>query len=832
MKSSHLWQSGLLSLVFWVATPAYLFSQTAIITGTVTNQEGRPLELVEVYCRGFITHTSADGKYRLEVPAMKNSWIYFYQFGYRKDSLKVDLQSNKEYYFKTILKLLAEELDEVQVIEEKSRFTNTTVIDVKALDMLAGPVTGVEGLIRLLPGVTSRNEMSSQYNVRGGNFDENLVYVNGIEIYRPFLVRNGQQEGLSFINPDMVGNIEFSAGGFDARYGDRMASVLDITYRKPEKFGLRSEASLMGGSLTVDAIGLKNRFTALSSIRYRTNELLLGSLDTDADFRPRFTDAQVYLTYSISDRLELSYLGNYSRNIYKVIPSIRTTNFGTVQQSLRLTVFFDGMENYDFITRFSALAADFRPNKKLTMRWAVSAFQTTEQEFFDIAGAYRLAELDNNLGSDQFGDIRFIRGVGGFQNYARNLLDAIVVNAQYTATYIAGRGTWGWGLRWQAEDIIDRYKEWETIDSAGYNLPHFRRYIFRADTLGNVFVDTVEPGGLFLFESFDSRAAVFSQRLMGYGEYTTSLKLASGDLYYTAGLRFNYWDLNNQLLVIPRFTVKYKPSGPKNRIYRLSLGAYHQPAFYREMRDIRGNVNTRLRAQESYHLVTGLDQVVTIWDRPFRIVTEYYFKYLRNLVTYDLENVRLRYSARNDADGFATGLDFRINGQFVKGIESWFSASVMTVRERLRDKPELGYLPRPTDQLFNASIYFQDYLPKDPTWRVGLTLSFGTGIPFNPPQFERTATTYRIPPYRRVDVAFYKVLKEEGKPTKYRAFNALKSAWAGVEVFNLLGIRNTISYLWIKDINAANPDLSTGRQFGVPNYLTNRLINVKAVVRI
>lgn len=807
-------------------------AQNSVITGTVVSSDGLPLHMVEIYCRGYQIYTDEHGKYSLELPAVKNSWVYFYLLGYRKDSLRVDLQSNKVYNFRTVLRPLTEELGEVEVVEEKSRITNTTVIDVKALDMLAGPVTGVEGLIRLLPGVTSRNEMSSQYNVRGGNFDENLVYVNGIEVYRPFLVRNGQQEGLSFINPDMVGNIEFSAGGFDARYGDRMSSVLDITYRKPEKFGLRSEASFMGGSLTVDAIGLKNRFTALSSIRYRTNELLLGSLDTDADFRPRFTDAQVYLTYSLTDKLEISYLGNYSRNIYKVIPSVRTTNFGTIQQSLRLTVFFDGMENYDFTTRFSALAADLRPSKKITLRWAVSAFQTTEQEYFDIAGAYRLAELDNNLGSDQFGDIRFIRGVGGFQNYARNLLDAIVINAQHTGTFVTSRGTWGWGLRWQTEDIIDRYKEWETIDSAGYNLPHFRRHIFRTDTLGNVFVDTVEPTGLFLFESFDSRASVVSQRWMGYGEYSGSHKIGGGELYYTAGLRLHYWTLNQQLLFIPRTTLKFKPTGPKNIIYRLSLGAYHQPAFYREMRDLRGNVNTSLRAQESYHLVTGIDQVVTIWDRPFRIVTEYYFKYLRNLVTYELENVRLRYSALNDADGFATGLDFRINGQFVKGIESWFSASLMTVRERLRDQPELGYLTRPTDQLFNTSIYFQDYLPKDPSWRVGLTLSFGTGIPFNPPQFPRSTQTFRIPPYRRIDVAFYKVLKEEGKPARYKALNTLKAAWIGAEVFNLLAIRNTISYLWIKDINAANPDISTGRQFGVPNYLTNRLINLKAVVRI
>ena len=809
-----------------------LDAQIAIINGVVVSQEGKPLELVEVYCRGYKTQTSSRGTYRLEVPAMKNTYIYFYLFGYKRDSLKVDLQSNREYNFKTTLTLLSEELGQVEVVEEKTRITNTTVIDVKTLDMLAGPVTGVEGLLRLMPGVTSRNEMSSQYNVRGGNFDENLVYVNGIEIYRPFLVRNGQQEGLSFINPDMVGNIEFSAGGFDARYGDRMSSVLDITYRKPEKFGLRSEASLMGGALTVDAIGLKNRFTALSSIRYRTNELLLGSLDTDADFRPRFTDAQVYLTYMLTDRLEISYLGNYSRNIYKVIPSTRTTNFGTIQQSLRLTVFFDGMENYDFTTLFSAVAADYRPGRSTQLRWAISAFQTTEQEFFDIAGAYRLAELDNNLGSDQFGDIRFIRGVGGFQNYARNLLDAIVFNVQHTGTYIARKGTWGWGVRWQAEDILDRYKEWETIDSAGYNLPHERRFVFRADTLGNVFVDTIEPTGLFLFESFDSRAEIFSQRLMGYGEYSGSFRSGYGDFFYTAGLRIHYWNLNDQLLFIPRTTIKFKPSGSANIIYRLSLGAYHQPAFYREMRDIRGEVNTRLRAQESYHLVAGADQVITIWDRPFRVVTEYYFKYLRNLVTYELENVRLRYSARNDADGYATGLDFRINGQFVKGIESWFSASLMTVREKLRDKPELGYLPRPTDQLFNASINFQDYLPKDPTWRVALTLSFGTGIPFNPPQFERMEQTFRIPPYRRVDVAFYKVFKEEGKSARYKSFDVFKSAWVGVEVFNLLAIRNTISYLWIKDINSANPELTTGRQFGVPNYLTNRLLNVKAVLRI
>jgi len=809
------------------------FSQSATIMGVIKDaQTNKPIELVEVFSDGFFVQTDAKGKFSIELPAKKQTLIYFYLLNYQKDSLVFDLQSNTVVKVEVQLRKEKVLLEEVNVVEEKSRLENTTKIDIKSVEYMAGPNAGVEGILMTMPGVSSRNEMSSQYSVRGGNFDENLVYVNGIEIYRPFLVRNGQQEGLSFINPDMVGSIDFSAGGFDARYGDKMSSVLDITYKKPEKFGLKAEASFLGASLTGEGVGLNNRFTAQVSVRYRQNQLLLGSMDTEADFRPQFTDIQAFLTYAVNDQLEISYLGNFSRNVYRVVPEIRQTDFGTVQQAQRLTVFFEGQENYDFVTRFSALSATYKPSKKLFLDLSTSVFQTVEQEYFDVAGAYRLGDLDNNLGSDNFGEVNFVRGVGGFQNYARNLLDGIVFNINHRGSYVTSKSTWGWGVKWQVEDIQDRYKEWEYIDSAGYTVPHRHIFRFTGTDSNRVRVDTVPPSGVFLFESFDSRAEIFSQRIMAYVENTRKFKTKKGDFSLTAGVRAHYWSLNQQTIVTPRATLKFQPEKNKASIYRLSAGMYHQPAFYREMRDLSGEVNTNLRAQESYHVVLGNDRVVTLWKRPFRIVNELYFKHMNNLVLYELENVRLRYTAQNNASGFATGYDFRINGEFVKGIESWFSFSAMTVRERLFAQPELGYLPRPTDQLINASIYFQDYLPSDPTWRMGLTLSFGTGQPFLPPQSARTDNVFRISPYRRVDISIFKLLKEEGKQSKIKAFNNLRAAWIGVEVFNLFAIRNTISYLWIKDINSANPDLSSTRQFAVPNYLTARLINLKFVVKI
>ena len=563
--------------------------------------------------------------------------------------------------------------------------------------------------------------------------------------------------------------------------------------------------------------------------------MLLGSLDTEADFRPRFTDVQAYVTYYINDALEVSFLGNYSRNQYEVIPSTRTTDFGTFQEALRLQVFFDGREDYDFNTRFGALSTTYNPDKNLQLKFTASGYQTSEQEHFDVLGAYRLGELNNNLGSDDFGDISFVRGIGGFQNYARNDLDAIVANIGHDGIWDKEDITWRWGVKYQYEDIIDRYKEWERIDSAGFSVPNNPTLNQQIDSIftnnnGEIIGGTLissfnSEDSLNLFESFDSRALVQSSRIMAYAERSQIFEVDSNDIFLNIGLRSHYWTFNGQNVVSPRASIGWKPNWKADLVFRFATGFYYQPPFYREMRNLDGGINEDIEAQRSIHFVLGSDYQLTMWNRPFKMVGEIYYKDFSSLIPYDLDNVRLRYTAENNSRGFATGLDYRINGEFVKGVESWASLSLLTIQEDIEDDG-IGYIPRPTDQRFNFKIFFQDYLPKDPTFRVSLTLTYGSGLPFNPPQAtpEEKLQDFRVPAYRRVDIGFSKVLKAEGKVYKSKFLNSFKSLWVSLEVFNLLATNNTISYLWIKDI-------STSREYAVPNFLTGRLLNAKVVAQ-
>jgi hypothetical protein len=811
------------------------FGQTQIF-GHVTDPAGRPIDGVRVGVGDYYTLSNDSGYYELDLVHGKRLLVYFINFGYEPDTLYIGLEKNEKKEINRVLFLIPNILDEVSLVDKKGRFDGQIQVGVKSIESFVGPNSGVEGIIKTLPGVSSYSELSSQYSVRGGNFDENLVYVNGIEVYRPFLVRNGQQEGMSFINSSMVSNVRFSAGGFEARYGDKMASVLDITYRKPTGFGLSVEGSLLGGNLVYEDRMAKDRLSVLLGARYRTNQLLLGSLDTEADFLPRFTDVQAYIAYDLTDEWELNFLGNYSRNLYQVIPESRSTDFGTIQESLRLNVFFDGREDYDFTTRFAAFGANYRPRKDLRLTFQSSVFQTTEQEYFDVIGAYRLGELNTNLGSDQFGEISFTRSIGAFQNYARNYLDAIVANVSHRGILEQGKVTWRWGAKLQVEDILDRYKEWERIDSAGFNVPNGSGFnydsliVTAVDGAGNpvagdVYTSILEEDELQLFESFASRISVNSIRATAYVERSALIPIDSaGDLFYNVGLRSHYWSFNNQNVISPRASLSYKPAWESDMVFRVSAGFYYQPPFYREMRNLEGGLNEEIRAQRSIHLVLGNDYQLRIWNRPFKMVTEVYYKDFASLIPYDMDNVRIRYRAVNNARGYATGLDYRINGEFVPGIESWASLSLMTIREDI-EGDGAGFLPRPTDQRLNFKIFFQDYLPNDPSFRVSLTLAYGTGLPFGPPQATAAERVFRLPDYRRVDIGFSKVLKSESREYDWKFLNNFRSLWVGLEVFNLLDITNTISYLWVKDI-------STAREYAVPNYLTPRLLNLKLVAKI
>lgn len=807
------------------------------ISGTVTDEEGQPLDGAKVTLGSFYALTIEDGSYEIEIPHGKNQVVYFTSFGYKPDTTVFSIKKDQHLVLNKSITLIPNILDNVEIVDKRSRFDNQVSVRKKEIDAYVGAGSSVEGIIKTLPGVSSYSELSSQYSVRGGNFDENLVYVNGIEIYRPFLVSNGQQEGLSFVNGSMVENVDFSAGGFEARYGDKMASVLDITYRQPKEFAMRAEGSLLGGGLTYENLHLNKRLSVLVGARYRTNQLLLGSLDTEGDFKPSYTDIQAYLTYYLTDEWELSFLGNYSRNQYKVIPASRTTDFGTFQEALRLNVYFDGKEDYDFVTRFGALTAVNRPSKKLELKYTASVFQTTEQEYFDVIAAYSLGELNNNLGSDDFGEISFVRGVGGFQNYARNNLDAIVGNVAHDGFLDKGEVSWRWGLKFQVEDIIDRYKEWEMIDSAGYNVPY--NGSFRYDSLVVTAVDpnTGQPLGgntyytidstqknLELFESYDSRADLTSYRVMAYVERSQIFEKWGDDFFLNIGLRSNYWTFNKQNVISPRVSFSWKPDWEKDMVFRLATGYYYQPPFYREMRDLNGGLNEDIEAQRSIHIVLGNDYQLKLWNRPFKMVTEVYYKNFDNLIPYNMDNVRIRYTAQNNSKGYAAGIDYRLNGEFVQGVESWASISLMTIQEDI-EGDGVGYVPRPTDQRVNFKIFFQDYLPRDPTFRVSGTVTFGTGLPFGPP--EATAEQrkdYRLPAYRRVDLGFTKDIILESRTYESKFWGAFKSMYVTLEVFNLFATNNTISYLWVKDI-------STAREYAVPNYLTGRLLNLRLVCK-
>lgn len=793
-------------------------AQDAVLYGVITDLNGSPIERANITYDNKGTFSNEKGEYELSLPADKEISIEISHVKHETEKFKVVLKPDQRLERNVEMVEKVTTLTDVNLVDESERFTTITTLDPNEIEMLSGPVNSVESLIKTLPGVVSNNELSSQYSVRGGNFDENLVYVNGIQVYRSFLPRTGQQEGLSFVNPDMVSNITFSAGGFQAKYGDKLSSVLDITYKEPEKFGATVQAGLQGTSLSLEFA--RTRFSAITGFRYRTNRRVLGSLDTEADYTPTFIDLQTYLTYHITDEWQVNFLGNIARNTYDIVPKTRQTDFGTVSEALRLTVFFDGQEKDVYQTFFGALSTQYQPNDHTKLRFTASAFQTIEEEKFDILGQYRISELDLDLGSDNFGEIAGQRGVGGFLNHGRNELDAIILNLEHNGSIIKGNRTYRWGVKLQREDIIDNLKEWEYIDSAGYSVPHNN---FVIDTINNRPVDNTT--GIELFERLDSEVKLVSNRVSGFMQVEDEYKVKSGTIAYSAGIRANYWDLNEQTVFSPRTTLAYKPKWQKDMVFRASAGYYHQPPFYRELRNREGLVNTGVRAQESIHFVLGNDYQFKAWGRPFKLVTELYYKILNDIIPYEIENVRIRYLGNNNAHGFARGIDMRINGEFVKGIQSWASVSVMSIQEDI-DNDGHGYIPKPTDQRVTVNLFFQDYLPNDPTVRVSLNLTYGSGLPFGAPKTERFQQTRRIPAYRRVDIGFSKLIKAKDKTYKKAKFlNNFETIWVGVDVFNLFEIRNTVSYLWVRDISAEN-------QFAVPNFLTNRLINLRLVAKI
>jgi len=795
------------------------FSQS--ISGTITDEENNTLPAVNIaILNTSIGATSLnDGSYNMEVPANKSMVVAYSFIGYEIEKIRLPmLKRGQNYTLNIQLKAKNTLLNDVIVKDKKSRKESFNRIKPKHVKILPGSQGGIEAILKTLPGVSSANELSSQYSVRGGNFDENLVYVNGIEVYRPFLIRAGQQEGLSFVNTDMVSSILFSAGGFEAKYGDKMSSVLDITYKRPRENAASLQLSMLGGSAHFEGASKNGRFSYLVGARHKTNEYVLNAMDTKADYIPKFSDLQTFINYELNTNWQISFLGNISKNEYTMIPENRDTEFGTLNEALKLTIYFEGKEVDKYETYFGALSTTYQPSTHLNLQFTTSAFQTFEQENFDILGEYWLYQLENNLGSDDFGNIAFDRGVGKYINHARNSLNARVINFSHKGNYNNEDLKVDWGFRAQKEEIEDKISEWNLIDSAFFNYPHPN------DNIGG----EADPNQqIVMSELLKTQINLSSYRNSGYMQFSKDIN----NITINAGTRGSYWTYNEELLLSPRATIAYAPLWEKDIVFRAASGIYYQSPFYKELRTPEGTLNSNIKAQKSTHYVMGADYLFYSWGRPFKWITEVYYKNLENLIPYKVDNVRIQYLANDLSNGYAKGIDMKINGEFVSGVESWASLSVMKTEEDIvgdyitnadGSSSEAGFIPRPTDQRVNFSMFFQDYIPGNPNYKMHLNLIYGTGLSFGPPNSEKHQDVLRIPDYRRVDIGFSAVLKDENKKSRIKWLNAFNSIWVSAEVFNLLDINNTVSYLWVADI--------TGRQYAVPNYLTARQLNAKLIL--
>lgn len=830
-------------LLILCLTSSVYSQERAVIYGKITDiEDNEPLEDISISILGAAqapVYTNKKGEYSYSIPAGIDVTIVFYSLSHFQDQRVVNVNPNERMQVNGSLRF-KNTITQVEVTDE-NRSQEITRIDPIHITHIPTASQDFNAILFTLPGVSNRNELSSAYSVRGGNFDENLVYVNGIEIYRPFLVRSGQQEGLSFINPDMVSSVLFSAGGFEAKYGDKMSSVLDVQYRKPTKFAGTVSGSMLGGNLELEGVSKSNRFKWMIGSRYKSTKYLLGKIDTKGEYTPSFVDVQAYATYSLTTNWELDLLGNYASNKYQIVPENRETDFGTLNQALRLKVYFDGQEIDKFNTMLGAISAVYRSdNEKTSLKFIASGFKSKESEAFDIQGQYYIADLETDFGKPNFGEEVGERGVGTFLDHARTNLTAYVYSFDHKGTYTISRDKQIlWGTRYSFENITDKLSEWKYVDSAGFSLPTTVPYNPQNE--------------IILQDVIKQKINIMSNRVSGFLEGIMHKELKDTSVFsFTAGIRANYWDLNKQALVGPRATLGFKPHWKRDFLFKLSSGYYYQPPFYRELRDNKGNINYDIKAQTSIHFVLSSDYNFKAWRRPFKFIVEAYYKYLDNIIPYEIDNVRIRYSAKNNARGYATGIDMKINGDFVKGIESWASLSIMQTREDIKDdffytyynsdgdtivpgytannikvdstRTEPGFIPRPTDQRVSFGLFFQDKMPGLPDLKMHLNLLFGSGVPFGPPGSERYKQILRMPPYRRVDIGFsYQVLRESRQRKEKGVGRHIKSVWLSLEVFNLLGTNNTVSYIWVEDV--------TNRKYAVPNYLTQRQLNLRMIVK-
>lgn len=819
----------LFSLLFFsISIIAFAQNQTAKVAGIVLDENNRPVEGANVSYKTKTATTNSNGFYELVVPANQKIVVVFTHISLKNITATLELKPNENFEFHVIMSDKAEQLNDVVITNNKKRVQGITTIAPETIRKNPSANAGIESVLKTFAGVNSNNELSTQYAVRGGNYDENLVYVNEIEVYRPFLIRSGQQEGLSFTNTDMVQNVDFSAGGFQAKYGDRLSSVLDITYRKPTKFALAAEASFLGGSVTGEGISKNKKWSAITGVRYRDNSLLVNSQETQTNFRPTFADVQTNVNFNPNEKWQFSFLGNASQNIYNYQPLTRQTNFGTIDEPIALQIFYQGEENDKYRTLFGAFKTTFVANKNNIFKLITSIYHTQEQEYFDIFAAYFLGDVDTNIGSQTLGQVTFNRGVGTQLNHARNDLDALIINAEIKGTHQVNdkKHQIDWGFKYTRENFRDRIVEWEVIDSAGFSLnpPVFD---FPNNQPYNPY-----SGPLVPFQNVRATNFIDINRFSGYGQWNTKTNIGSSQLWITAGARFHSWivsgrnisNAKQQTVFSPRAQFALKPDWNKDMLFRLSLGYYHQPPFYRELRDQEGIVRPNVKAQQSIHFVLSNDYNFKMNNRPFKLVTESYYKSMTDVNTYSLENVRIRYRANNDAVAYAYGLDMRLNGEFVPGTESWLSFGYMKTEENQNDR---GYIARPTDQRLKFGILFQDYMPTIPNMKLYINLVYNTGLPGGSPSYA-DAYQYqnRLRDYRRADVGFSYILTERNNErADSHWLKKFKDLSIGCEIYNLFDNQNAITNIWVRDV-------STKNQYAIPNFMTTRVFNIKLTARL
>lgn len=801
------------------------FAQNAYVKGVVIDNENRPVSDVNITCLGIVSQSDANGVFEIVVPSNRKVSLIFTHISLKMISLTVSLKPNEIFLFNPVMNNSEEQMGEVFVSSKnKKRVQGIVTVEPETIKKIPGANAGIENILKTLPGVNSNNELSTQYAVRGGNYDENLVYVNEVEVYRPFLIRSGQQEGLSFTNTDLVQNVDFSAGGFQAKYGDKLSSVLDITYRKPTRFGAAFEASLLGGSAAVDLVSKNKKWSAVTGVRYRNNSLLVNSQDTETNYTPTFADIQTNVSYDISEKWQMSFLGNISQNKYLYEPLTRKTNFGTIDKPMALNVYYEGQEKDQYDTYFGALKTTYKASPTLTFKLIGSLFHTKEQEHFDILAQYRLGNVDEDGNVE---DNDFTRGIGSQLNHARNDLDALIANAE-----IKGFKEWlndsqlEFGLKYTRESIRDRVVEWEVIDSAGFSINPPLQILPQNN-------QPYQPYTGPLLPYQDVRATNFNtiNRFSGYTQFNKKAALGSNQIWYHIGARFQAWNVDGaveeaktQIVVSPRAQFAIKPDWDMDMVFRISGGLYHQPPFYRELRDLDGVVNPNVKAQESVHIVLGNDYNFKMWNRPFKWVAEVYYKSLSDVNVYSIDNVRIRYIANNNAKAYAQGFDFRLNGEFVPGTESWVSFGYLKTEENYENR---GYIARPTDQRLKFAMLFQDYMPNIPSVKLYLNLVYNTGLPGGAPAYSDPYLYQgRLNDYRRADVGFAKVFVDSSTQNlKTGWLKNFKELSLGLEIFNLFNNQNAITNTWVRDVYSKN-------QYAIPNYMTSRVFNVKLNARL